>query len=371
MTDHDAVAGLAADLVRIDSRSSLSNLAVAERLEAALTGFVIERLNYTDAAGVAKRCLVAHRGGPGGLALSGHLDTVPDTGWAEDPWSGRIDADGVLHGLGAVDMKGQVAAAVIAARGLPADVPVTLLITTDEETTKDGARAVASRSDLAREARLAGIIVVEPTGLVPVRGHRSTIAFTAVATGVQAHSSLGIGRNANWALIPFLAEMQAIQEMLRDDPAWHDAGYSPVFSDFNMVIDNHGAAMNVTVPMATARIKFRYSRGIDPAPIVARVQAAADRAGVALRLACEGLPPELPAEHPLIRLAVGATGIAATTVPFGTDASELCEIAPCVILGPGTTATAHTPHECVSLAELAQAVPLFRRLLVAGARGLS
>jgi acetylornithine deacetylase/succinyl-diaminopimelate desuccinylase-like protein len=94
------LARLASDLVRIDSRSALSNLPIAERIEAELAGFEIERLDYTDAAGVPKRALVAHKGGPGGLALSGHMDTVPETGWTEDPWSGRI-AGGVLHGSAA------------------------------------------------------------------------------------------------------------------------------------------------------------------------------------------------------------------------------------------------------------------------------
>ncbi len=147
---------LAIDLVRIDSRSFVSNLAVAERVEAALPGFDIERLDYTDPAGVAKRALVAYRGPsggpsggiiPGGLALSGHMDTVPDTGWQEDPWSARIDADGTLHGLGSTDMKGPVAAAIVAARSLPSDIPITLLITTDEETSKQGARLIASQSE--------------------------------------------------------------------------------------------------------------------------------------------------------------------------------------------------------------------------------
>ncbi len=82
---------LARDLVRIDSRSFISNLPVADRVEAALAGFEVERLDYTDAAGVAKRALVAHRGPMGGIALSGHMDTVPDTGWQEDPWSARLD----------------------------------------------------------------------------------------------------------------------------------------------------------------------------------------------------------------------------------------------------------------------------------------
>lgn len=359
-----ALARLAADLVAIDSRSALSNLAVADRLEAELDGFEVERLDWRDAAGVAKRALVAHRGPRGGIALSGHMDTVPDTGWTEPPWTPRIEA-GVLHGLGAVDMKGALAACVIAARGVPAHVPATLLLTTDEETTKAGARAVAG-SALARSVGLRGIVVAEPTGLVPVRGHRAHILFEAVASGVQAHSSTGKGANANWALIPFLAEMRAVFDRLRRDPALQDAAYDPPFSDFNLVLDNHGTAVNVTVAKATARIKFRYSARVDPAPVVAAVREAAERAGLALTEAREGHPPELPEDHSLVRLAVAETGQAARTAPYGTDASELQALAPCLVLGLGTIATAHTPGEKVALADLAAAVPLYQRLLEAG-----
>lgn len=358
----DQVTDLARDLVRIDSRSFVSNLPVAERVEAALEGFEIERLDYRDPGGVAKRVLVAHRGGAGGLALSGHMDTVPDTGWQDDPCSARIDADGVLHGLGSTDMKGPVAAAIVAARALPVHVPVTLLITTDEETTKQGARTIVQRSELARRAKPAGILVVEPTTLVPVRGHRAHIAFTCVATGVQAHSSTGKGRNANWELIPFLVEMKSVFERLRSDPSLQDPAYDPPFSDFNLVIDNHGAAVNVTVPEATARIKFRYSARVDPTPVLQAVRYAAERSGIAVHEATEGFPPELPAEHPFVRNCVDATGTPARTAPYGTDASELQALAPCVVLGPGDIAVAHTPHECVRLTDLAAAVPVFMRL---------
>lgn len=359
--DADAVLRLARDLVAIDSRSSVSNLAVAERIEAELTGFDLARVDYADANGVAKRALVAHRGPPGGYALSGHMDTVPETGWTDPPWTPRVEG-GVLHGLGSADMKGPVAACIVAARGMPEGTPVTLLLTADEETSKQGARAVAA-SDAARVLGLKGIVVAEPTGLAPVRGHRSHVEYTAVATGVQAHSSTGQGVNANWALIPFLAEMKAVFERLRQDPAFQDAAYDPPFSDFNLVIDNHGTAVNVTVAKASARIKFRRSRRIDYAPIEAAVRDAAARAGVTLTEKREGTPPELPEDHPLIRLAAGITGQAARTAPYGTDASELQEIAPCVVLGPGSIATAHTPHECVAVADLAAAVPVFRKVL--------
>jgi acetylornithine deacetylase len=363
MTDPTpAIAELTRDLVALDSRSTLSNIAIAERIEPELRGFEVERIDYQDAAGVPKRVLVAHRGGPGGIAFSGHMDTVPDTGWQDDPWSARIDAEGILHGLGSTDMKGPVAAAIIAARGLPDTIPVTFIITTDEETTKQGARVIAERSALVRVARPKGILVVEPTQLQPVRGHRSHILFTCVALGVQAHSSKGIGRNANWALIPFLAEMKLVFERLLNDKSLQDEAYDPPFSDFNLTIDNHGTAINVTVPVATARIKFRYSAGIDPSPIRVAVHDAATRHGMTVTEAEEGTPPELPADHPFVRQCVDVSGQAATTAPFGTDASVLQTIAPCVVMGPGDIGVAHKPGEAVRISDLAAAVPVFQAL---------
>ena len=356
------ISELACDLVRTDSRSFVSNLPVAEQIAAALPEFDLEALDYTDANGVAKRVLVAHRGPPGGIAFSGHMDTVPDTGWQDDPWSGRIDADGVLHGLGSTDMKGPVAAAVVAARLLPERVPVSLLITTDEETTKQGARTIVTQSQLVRRVKPEGIVVVEPTRLMPVRGHRAHIAFTCTAHGVQAHSSTGKGHNANWNLIPFLVEMKVIFERLRSDRSLQDAAYDPPFSDFNLVIDNHRAAVNVTVPVATARIKFRYSAKVDPTPVLDAVHGAAARFGIAMSEAREGSPPEVPADHPLVSLCTAATGQTAQTAPYGTDASELQAIAPCVVLGPGDIAQAHTPTEKVRVSDLVAAVPLFMRV---------
>ncbi len=354
------VSHLAQDLVRIDSRSSISNLPLADRLELELNDFEVERLEYKDANGVNKCALVAARG-KGGLAFSGHMDTVPSTGWTDDPWSGRIEDD-ILYGLGSTDMKGPVASIVAAAMALPASVPVALLITADEETTKQGARLIAKSSELARRFAPRGIVVAEPTGMTPVRGHRSHIEFTAVATGVQAHSSTGQGRNANWALVPFMVDMQRLFERLRTDPSLQDAGYDPPFSDFNPVIDNHGTAVNVTVPRATVRIKYRYSAGIDPAPVLAAVQEAAAKHGLEVTETREGQPPELPADHPLVALATSLSGAGPRTAPFGTDASELQSLGPCVIFGPGDVGEAHKPTEKVSLSALAAAVPVFVRM---------
>lgn len=373
----DDVIRLARDLVAIDSRSFVSNLAVADRIEAELAGFEVERIDYLDPAGVAKRALVARRGGSGGdagkhaggLAFSGHMDTVPDMGWTEDPWSAAI-VDGNLRGLGSADMKGPVAALIMAARAVPQGIPVGLIITTDEETTKAGARAIIERSQLVRRMAPAGIVVAEPTRMIPMRGHRAHIAFTATATGIQAHSASGLGRNANWDIVEFLADMKAIHARLHSDPTLQDTGYDPAISDFNLVLDNHGAAINVTVPRATARIKYRYSAGIDATIVRDAVRASAARAGLTLEEAREGVPPELPADHPLIRLAVAITGHAAATAPYGTDASVLQALAPCVVMGPGDIAHAHRDGEHVPVANLTDAVKLFTAMAIRAATEL-
>lgn len=360
--DADPILRLAADLIAIDSRSSVSNLPVADRIEAELAGFEVERLDWTDPQGVPKRALVAHRGpGEGGVAFAAHMDTVPPAGWTRDPFRPVIE-DGFLNGLGAVDMKGPLAAAIVAARTAPRDLSLTLLLTFDEETTKDGARLIAERSEVVRRFPPKGIVVVEPTGFRCVRGHRVHVQFTATARGVQAHSASGRGENANLKLIPFLAALLPIHARLREDPAFLDAAYDPPFSDFNIVIDNHGAAPNVAVGLATAHVKFRYGRRTDPAPIVAAVRAAAARSGVELAERWEGEPPELAPDHPLVRAAVAETGRDAVTAPFGTDAVHLQRIAPTIVLGPGEVTTAHTPEERIALADLAAAPAVLLRL---------
>ena len=355
------ILALASDLIATDSRSFVSNVPVAELVETRLRGFEVERLDWTEPSGIAKRALVARRG-RGGLALSAHMDTVPSTGWQADPFAPYVDGGGLLHGLGSADMKGPLAVILTVGATLPAGVPLSLLITTDEETHKEGAKRIARDSVLLRRDPPTALIIAEPTGMRPVRGHRGSVDVVAEAIGVQAHSSTGKGQNANWQLLPFLAEMRALQVMLREDRAWQDLAYDPAFCDLNLVIDNHGAAPNVTVGLATAKMKLRYSRGIDPAPLAARIREAADLAGVSVTLSDEPLPPELPVDHPLVRLCAEEVGFAPETAPYGTDATFLQEVAPCVILGPGSIATAHSPYERTLVRDLVEALPVYLRL---------
>jgi acetylornithine deacetylase len=354
---------LAKDLIAIDSRSQVSNVPVAERVRRELDGFDVEAIDYTDAQGVPKRNLVAYRGpGGGGMALSGHLDTVPDTGWRRNPFDPAVEA-GVLYGLGSADMKGPIAAMLAAGTAAPRDVPVLFLFTADEEVGKAGCREMMQRSELLRRHPPKAIVVGEPTGLRCVRGHRVDIQFTADAEGVQAHSSTGQGVNANLGLIPFLAQMRALHYQLREDSRFHDPAYDPPFSDLNFTLDNYGTPNNITVPKATCRIKFRYCKSFDPEWVVETIQQAARAHGLALHIKREASPPELPEQHPLVRLGVELSGQPATVAGLGTEASELKVLAPVIVLGPGWIEDAHKPTERIAIAELERAVGIYSRFV--------
>lgn len=364
------VTRIACKLVSIDSRSDRSNVDVLEATLGELLGFEIERIDYRDEAGRLKRVAVA-RSRPGRCAaLCAHVDTVLDTGWSDDPLLPRV-TDGVLHGLGAVDMKGPLASLLLAAHAAARSAPVMVILTGDEETTKAGARTVVERSTLIKSSPPAAIVIAEPTGMVPVRAHRTSILFSAEATGEQAHAATGRGRNAVWPLVDFLHRVDGLRARLHTDTAMTDVAFDPPVCDIAVTLDGTGTALNVTAPRSTARLAWRYSASVDPHPFVDSMRRAAVAAGVALDVVFDGRPLELAADHPVVRLAEGLSGHTARTMPFSTDASEFQAVAPCLIMGPGDIAHAHTPDERVGLADLAAAVPLFSQLAVAIADGAS
>src|SRR6185436_17097332 len=79
--------------------------------------------------------LFAIRGDSGRhFAFAGHVDVVPPgDGWSSEPFVPEIKGD-LLHGRGAVDMKGSIGAFVAALHDVPADAgTISLIITGDEE----------------------------------------------------------------------------------------------------------------------------------------------------------------------------------------------------------------------------------------------
>jgi acetylornithine deacetylase len=356
------VVDLLCGMIAIDSRSSVSNVPMANFMESQLHGWEIERIDYVDGDGIAKTNIVA--GDPESaspLVFAGHLDTVSAAGWDTDPFRATIAGDR-LTGLGAADMKGPIAAFVLAARQLDPVVRPKIVLTADEEVTKRGVREVVAKSRLLHDQRPKCFIVCEPTCLDVVRGHRVDVQFVVHSHGRQAHSSTGRGLNANLQLVPFLAELGELHLRLRRDVTLHDPQYDPPFCDLNFVIDNYGTFPNVTVGLATCRIKFRYSKSIDPRPVIDEIRRAAESRGLDIEVRPEAPPPELPADAPLVRAMEQILGRKARVMGLGTEASEYSRMAPSLIVGPGDIDVCHKPAESISIKELHEAVGIYQRI---------
>jgi acetylornithine deacetylase len=154
-------------------------------------------------------------GGDGpGLLLLGHSDVVPPgEGWTIDPYGGLV-RDGRLHGRGAADMKGGLAACLIALgalrrAGVRLSGPVELAITMDEEDQALGVRHYLYGGD---RSNFLGCVVAEPTDLQPIIAARGDAYLKVTIIGRAAHAgNPADGRNAIHGAI-------RVVEDLRD---WH------------------------------------------------------------------------------------------------------------------------------------------------------
>lgn len=189
---------------------------VAERLQRA--GFAVESLRF----GEVDNLWATHGSDAPVLVLLGHTDVVPPgprAEWRSDPFIPEV-RDGALYGRGAADMKGSVAAFVVALERFVARHPrhagtVALLLTSDEEGDAiDGVRRVA---DVFRERgqRIDWCITGEPSSkerlgdLLRV-GRRGTLSATLTVRGIQGHVAYpGKARNPVHQALPALAELAA------------------------------------------------------------------------------------------------------------------------------------------------------------------
>lgn len=127
------------------------------------------------------------------ICFTGHIDTVPlgAVDWNKDPFGGELDGN-KIYGRGSTDMKGGVAAMVIAALTLArisnGKAAITLIITAGEETGCQGAYHLARLGNVL--GRAGAIVVGEPTSNYPLVGHKGALWLEAYTTGVTAHGSM-------------------------------------------------------------------------------------------------------------------------------------------------------------------------------------
>ncbi|GIW94777.1 MAG: acetylornithine deacetylase [Pirellulaceae bacterium] len=350
-------------LVAFPSVSCTSNLDISAWVRDFLSqrGFECEWLEYRDAQGVAKASIAARRGsGHGGFAYFAHTDVVPATTWEGSelgPWKLQR-REGRAYGRGACDMKGSLACFLAALDLVDLDRlrrPLFVVVTADEEIGYGGAIHVQRHSRIYRQLvqqRACGLIG-EPTCLQVVHAHKGSYGFVAISRGRAAHSSTREGINANWAMIPFLQEMKAIYDETEADPGWQDTRFDPPTVSWNLGINDHTAATNITAPQSIATVYFRPMPGQDAEKLLERARQAAQRLGLEFRVTARFAPFYRDPDSPFMRTLLEQTGQAEPrTVCYGTDACIFTDIESLAVLGPGDIAQAHTADEWISLEQL-------------------
>jgi len=251
-------------------------------------------------------------------------------------------------------------------RAIELQRPVYVTCTADEEIGYGGAREVAKNSQLFREmiAGNAKGIIGEPTNLEVVHAHKGTFGFVATSIGKAAHSSTREGLNANLAMIPFLAEMKAMHDEIEADPAWQHPEFDPPTISWNIGINDHTHAVNITAPQSICTVYFRPMPGQHPQVLLDRARHAAERCGLTFELRSGALPlyvdPHCEFIQELLQLADRPR---ATTVAYGTDGAMLTELKQLAVLGPGHIAQAHTWDEWIALEQLDRGTALYEKLI--------
>lgn len=362
---------LAQDLIAIKSVSQVSNVPISDFLESYLANadFEIERLAYTDPDGLEKVSLVAKKGdGDGGLGFFSHSDTVPG---AEDEWNpyDPVVKDGLLYGRGSCDMKGPLAATMVAAASV--DVaqlkkPVFVVISADEEVGFGGARQVCKESVLLNDGGWPQMAVVaEPTELLPVYAHKGGQHIHITAHGRAAHTSTDEGISANFLIAPFLAEMAELATLFKTDKSFMNDEFDPPTNGFNMVMNDGNCAGNVTAARTECRLSLRAMPNDRHEDAIAMIIEKAKKYD--LEVTHGGIAPfYVTQDAPIVNLAIQATGVPrAKTVPYGTEALLFQHHTQCVILGPGNIAQAHTVGEFVNLQELEDSTGAYSKMIAA------
>ncbi len=359
-------------LIGYNTVSVRSNVAVMDFLTETLedVGCDVERVEYTDTAGVLKVNLIGRKGdgaGEGGFAFLGHIDTVPAIGWATAPFEARI-ADGKMYGRGSCDMKGSVACMIESVSRYSATdltAPLYVVITADEEVGYLGASAVVEKSGMFKEDGFPQYGVVgEPTELHAVYGHKGVCRFRVTAHGSAAHSSTGTGENANLKLIPFLVEMREIYHELTTNPRYFNTEFSPPFTDWNITMSDGECAANITPPLSVCHISYRPMPGDDTEVWVNRARTAADRHGLEFKMLINGAPVRTSPDATIIEAALEITGEASPqTVAYGTDATVFAQYMQTVVIGPGSILQAHTVDEWMALEQFDKGVSIFSQFV--------
>ncbi|SFR87281.1 succinyl-diaminopimelate desuccinylase [Sphingomonas jatrophae] len=333
-------------------------------------GFSVERFTSGGPPDGPIENLLAVRGsGAPHFAFAGHSDVVPPgDGWASDPFAPTIHGE-LLHGRGAVDMKGALAAFVAAAARVPEHQGMlSLVITGDEE-----GPATHGTVALIERMRARGLVpdlclVGEPTSEARLGdtikiGRRGSVNLWIEVPGTQGHVAYPhLADNPATRLVAALAELSA----------WEIDRGTDWFQPSNLEITDiaiGNPATNIIPGAARARLNIRFNdlqRGADlAAHVEAVVRHHAPRASVRAQVSGEAFLTPPGALSQMVSDAVeAATGSAPKLSTSGgtSDARFLVALCPVVELGL-VNATMHKLDEAVALPDLHALVDIYEGVI--------
>jgi succinyl-diaminopimelate desuccinylase len=343
---------------------------IGERL--ACTGFALEPMRFGEVDN-----LWARRGSATPLlCFAGHTDVVPPgplDQWQSDPFVPSL-REGYLYGRGAADMKGSIAAFVVAAERFVEQHPrhrgsIALLITSDEEgIAVDGTVRVVDTLK-ARGERIDYCIVGEPSceqrlGDTIKNGRRGSLSGELLVKGVQGHVAYPhLARNPVHQAAPALAELAATR--------WDEGNefFPPTTWQISNIHAGTGAT-NVIPGQLRVSFNFRFSTASTVDGLKQRVHAVLDRHGLEYRLdwSLSGMP-FLTGRERLVQATTEAirreTGVQAQLSTAGgtSDGRFIAAICPQIVeLGPVNT-TIHKIDERVAVADLDVLSHVYQRVL--------
>ena len=310
-----------------------------------------------------------------------HQDTVPADGMTIEPFTPLV-RDGRLYGRGACDVKGGMAAMLVAlgrlqAAGTPRRKTVVFSATVNEEFGFTGAKALARlwtcqpaelpATDAAACELVGGrpdeAIVAEPTDLDVVTQHKGAVRWRIRIHGRACHSAFPErGENAIYpASRAVLAIEDLARELLRCRPD-HPCG-PPTLSVGTI---HGGTGVNLVPDLVVLEIDRRLVPGESPREareeLMRRIAAAVPGARIEHEdpfVESSGLPEATGGGCvEAIERAGHAIGIECrrTAARYGTNASIFAAAGvPSVVFGPGSIAQAHTADEWIDLDEVDEA----------------
>ena len=324
-------------------------------------GFNIEELFYTDTLN-----MWARKGTNGPLfCFAGHTDVVPtgpEDAWHQPPFSGNL-LDGYIHGRGAADMKGSLAAMLIATKRFVEKHPdhkgsIAFLITSDEEGPFiNGTTKVVDLLE-SRNEKIDMCLVGEPSssnrlGDVVKNGRRGSLTGFVTVKGIQGHVAYPhLAKNPIHLVAPALDELANTQ--------WDNGNdYFPATSFQISNINGGTGAGNVIPGSVEVQFNFRYSTEVTAEQLTARTLAILDHHGLEydVRWVYNGLP-FLTDKGPLLEATVAAIkevqhiDTSVETTGGTSDGRFIAQTGAQVVeLGP-INATIHKVNECVNARDL-------------------